>query len=246
MDKKNSNGYTFLFATIMVLVVGLLLSILAIQLKPRQDANVAMEKKQDILSTVGYAKAETSREEADKLFGDVISEQLVLNHKGEKVEGVDAFTIDMAAQLKKSPEEKTYPLYVAQNEGKTYYIVPLRGKGLWGPIWGYVSLESDLNTVYGASFDHKSETPGLGADINKPFFQDQFIGKKIMQDGEFKSIEVVKGASQGPYEVDGISGGTITSNGVQDMIKDCIAFYLPYFDKLKSNNGQMTMNVAAE
>jgi Na+-transporting NADH:ubiquinone oxidoreductase subunit C len=242
----NSNGYTFLFATIMVMVVGVLLSGLAISLKPRQDANVAMEKKQDILSTVGYAKAETSREQADELFGQVITEQLVLNSKGEKVDGIEAFNIDMAAQLKLSPEEKTYPLYVAQNDGKTYYIVPLRGKGLWGPIWGYVSLEEDLNTVFGASFDHKSETPGLGADINKPFFQDQFIGKKIMQGGEFKSIEVVKGSSQGEYEVDGISGGTITSKGVQAMLEDCISFYLPYFNQVKSNNGQMTMNTAAE
>jgi len=242
----NSNGYTFLFATIMVVVVGVLLAFLATSLKPLQDANVAMEKKQDILSTVGYPKAETSREEADELFGQVITEQLVLNSKGEPVEGIEAFNVDMATQLKLAPEEKTYPLYISEKDGKKFYIVPLRGKGLWGPIWGYVSLEEDLNTVYGASFDHKSETPGLGADINKPFFQDQFAGKQIMKDGEFKSIEVVKGASQGDYQVDGISGGTITSVGVQAMLKDCISFYLPYFNKVKSNSGQMTMNAAAE
>lgn len=236
----NKNSYTFIFATAMVVVVGVILSAAAISLKPMQDKNIENEKKQDILSTIGFAKDETSREKAAEIFPEFVKKQIVLNVSGEEVEG-EAFKIDLAKQVKLPKEEQTWPLYIAEKEGKTFYVVPLRGKGLWGPIWGYVSLEDDLNTIYGASFDHKTETPGLGAEINKGFFQDQFIGKKIFENGEFVSVSVVKGGASGEYQVDGISGGTITSNGVDAMLEDCISFYLPYFDKIGS--GQMTMNV---
>lgn len=236
----NKNSYTFIFATAMVVVVGVILSAAAISLKPMQDKNIENEKKQDILSTIGFSKGETSREEAAELFPEYVKNQIVLNVEGNEIEG-EAFKIDLAKQVKLPREEQTWPLYIAEKEDKTYYVVPLRGKGLWGPIWGYVALEDDLNTIYGASFDHKTETPGLGAEINKGFFMDQFVGKKLFDEGEFVSVAVVKGGASGQYEVDGISGGTITSDGVDDMLKDCISFYLPYFETIEG--GQMTMNV---
>ena len=125
------------------------------------------------------------------------------------------------------------PLYVADNKGSRSYIIPLRGKGLWGPIWGYIALKEDLSTVIGATFGHKSETPGLGAEISTPIFQDQFPGKEIMSQGSFVSIEVRKGDASGAHQVDGISGGTITSVGVDDMLKDCLKGYTSYFDELR-------------
>ena len=144
-----------------------------------------------------------------------------------------AFDIDMAAAIKAGNMDRSVPLYVAEKEGDTYYIIPMRGKGLWGPVWGYLALERDGNTVVGATFDHKSETPGLGAEITTPMFTDQFPGKKISEAGMFKSISVVKaGTSAGDYAVDGISGGTITSNGVNDMLTDCLAPYAEYFKNI--------------
>ena len=127
------------------------------------------------------------------------------------------------------------PIYISENDGIKSYIIPLRGKGLWGPIWGYIAIKDDLNTVYGAVFDHKSETPGLGAEINRPFFQDPFIGKTIFEEGVFTSILVIKGgADEGDnHAVDGISGGTITSDGVSDMLKERLEKYLPYFDRIR-------------
>ena len=124
---------------------------------------------------------------------------------------------------------------ISEVDGKTRYIIPLRGKGLWGPIWGFISLEDDLNSVFGAVFDHKGETPGLGAEINKPFFQDPFSGKTIFEGDNFTSITVIKGgAAEGDmHGVDAISGGTITSDGVSDMVKERLSMYLPYFNKMK-------------
>ena len=194
---------------------------------------------QDILSTIGFEKKKTSRTEAAELFPQYVDQQIILNVNGGEVEG-KAFRIDLAKQVKRPRKEQTWPLYIAEKEGRIFYIIPLRGKGLWGPIWGYISLEDDLNTIYGASFDHKTETPGLGAEINKALFQDQFVGKKIFESGRFVSVSVVKGGASGPYEVDGISGGTITSNGVDAMLKNGISFYLPYFDRIRSD--QMIIN----
>ncbi len=125
-------------------------------------------------------------------------------------------------------KQRELPVYVCTKEdGSNFYVFPLRGKGLWGPIWGYISVESDMNTVYGAVFDHKSETPGLGAEINQSWFQKNFRGKKIYENGQFRSIEVVKAgtAEASDYSVDAISGGTITSKGVQAMLYDCLEGY---------------------
>jgi Na+-transporting NADH:ubiquinone oxidoreductase subunit C len=229
----NKNSYTFLFATVMVVVVGVSLAVAAISLKPRQDKNVEVEKKQDILSTIGFKKSETKPAEAEALFEQYITQKLVVLADGSVNTEADAFKIDMAVELKKNRADMMFPLYIASKDNNTYYIVPLRGKGLWGPIWGYIALKEDLNTIYGASFDHKTETPGLGADINKEFFMSRFNEKTIYEGDQFVSIQVVKSGASGNHQVDGISGGTITSVGVQNMLEDCISFYLPYFQTLK-------------
>jgi Na+-transporting NADH:ubiquinone oxidoreductase subunit C len=135
-------------------------------------------------------------------------------------------------EIKTVRTERQLPVFVCEKEGEKYYIFPLRGKGLWGPIWGYISLESDMNTVYGAVFDHKSETPGLGAEIKESWFENNFNGKKIFEEGRFVGIDVVKGGADpgDNYAVDAISGGTITSKGLEDMIYDNLSAYDTFFE----------------
>ena len=227
----NKNSYTIGFATIMVIIVAALLSSAAIGLKPFQSKNIEQEKKQNILKSVGV---EVSREQAEIDYSTYIKEELVVNHLGEIQEG-SAFNIDLAKEVRKDVNDQSFPLYVAEVKGEVRYIIPLRGKGLWGPIWGFISLEKDLNTISAAVFDHKAETPGLGAEINRDFFQDPFAGKTIFEGEEFTSITVVKGgAKEGDmHGVVGISGGTITSDGVTDMIFERLSKYLPYFNNVK-------------
>lgn len=230
----SKNSYTFMFAAVMVVVVAALLSIAYTFLKPAQDANIELEKKQNILSSIGI---DVSREEADTIYAQYIKEELVINNNTTK-QGIAAFDIDLSKEVTKLPKDRDAPLYVAEKDGTTFYVIPLRGKGLWGPIWGYIALKQDMNTVFGAIFDHKAETPGLGAEISTPVFMDQFQEKKILDgSGSFTGIQVRKGDAKGDYQVDGISGGTITSVGVQDMIDDCMRSYI---DFLKGYNAQKT------
>ena len=229
----DSNFYTFGFATIMVVIVAALLSYAAIGLKPFQDRNIELEKQQNILSSIGI---NVERDLAEDAYSKYIKEELVLNYKGELVDG-SAFEIDLNKELKKDRVNQLLPLFISNIDGVKQYIIPLRGKGLWGPIWGFIALEEDVNTVYGAVFDHKGETPGLGAEINQAFFQEPFVGKSIFDDKDFTSIRVVKGgAPEGDnHAVDGISGGTITSDGVTDMLLERLNMYLPYIIKVKTD-----------
>ena len=229
----NKNSYTFGFAAVMVVVVAALLSVAAISLKPFQSRNILLEKKQNILSSVGI---NIDRDEADIQYPVFVKEELVLNYKGEEIDGV-AFDIDLQKELKKGKKFQSLPLFISEVDEKKQYIIPLRGKGLWGPIWGFIALEDDLNKVFGAVFDHKGETPGLGAEINRPFFEDPFSGKTIFENGVLISVKVVKGGAQkgDMHAVDGISGGTITSDGVSDMLYERLSMYLPYFSKIKSD-----------
>ncbi len=228
----NSNKYTYLFATVLVVVVAVLLSSLFIALKPIQDKNVVQEKRQDILKSVGVL---VDRSESEEAFAKYVSKSVVV--KNGVVVSEDptiAFEIDMAKAVKVDVADREVPLYIAEKDGETFYILPMRGAGLWGPIWGYLALKSDGNTVAGATFGHKGETPGLGAEIALDGFQGQFPGKKIMDGSTFMSISVIKpGKNVNPvYEVDGVSGGTITSVGVDNMIRNCLQPYVGYFEKL--------------
>jgi len=227
-----SNTYIFVFSTVLIVIVAVLLSAAAMLLQPFQKRNVEIEKKQSILASMNVV---TSRKEAEKLYDKYITGSFVVNAQGDKVEGVDAFHVDMAAEIRKPVEERNLPVYVSTlDDGTVKVIVPVRGKGLWGPVYGYISFNDDYNTIFGATFNHDKETPGLGAEIATRKFQEQFIGKKIFDDqGNFTSILVQKGgaAPGNPHEVDAISGGTLTSKGLEASIKDCLSGYVAYFKK---------------
>ncbi len=228
-----SNRYVFIYASVMVIVVAMVLSSAATLLRPLQERNMRIEKMQNILSTIGIP---APRAEAIELFEQYIVDAKVLNHLGEEIEG-DAFEVDLRDENRKPVEERQLPLFIADVENELYYIIPVRGNGLWGAIWGYLSFKGDLNTIAGANFDHASETPGLGAEIADPPFQQQFMGKRIFDDdGDFRSVRVVRGTAPAddPHAVDGISGGTITSNGVTAMLRDGLRVYKPYFEKQKT------------
>jgi Na+-transporting NADH:ubiquinone oxidoreductase subunit C len=226
---RNSNLYTFIFAIVMVIVVASALAFTATTLKPLQAENVRKEKMQNILSTIGV---NVSRDEAGNLFTDYVKQEVALNADGTENTEVDAFSIDLMKETKKPAEEQSFPLYIAEKEGKTYYVVPLWGAGLWKEIWGYVALDEDQNTILGASFDHAGETPGLGAEINQGWYEDQYIGKTILdENGDFVSVNALKGGADpnDMHAVDAISGGTITSEGVNKMLDERLKNYLPYF-----------------
>jgi Na+-transporting NADH:ubiquinone oxidoreductase subunit C len=228
----------------MVTIVAILLSFVSMQLKPLQQMNMEIEKKQDILRSVGQAGqvAEVSDKNSyiEEEFSKYITESYVIEFSGEEVE-MDAFevTLNLNAEIRKPQEERDYPVFVYINgSGEKKYVIPVRGKGLWGPIWGYIALNDDLNTIFGAVFDHKGETPGLGAEINTGWFQEPFIGKTLFDEqGEFVSIEVVKGGADpaDPHGVDGISGGTITSKALEEMVKDCMSGYVKHFQQISAN-----------
>lgn len=230
VNKTNSNAYTFTFAIIMVVVVGVVLAFAATSLQPMQYENARQEKMQSILGTVGI---QTERAEAEALFNQYIKEQVVLDNQGQEREDVNAFDVDLAQEIKRNPGEQNFPLYIAEVDGETYYIIPLRGAGLWNAIFGYIALQDDVNTVKGAVFDHLGETPGLGAEITQEWFRERFTDEKIFdENGELVGVSVVKGntsTSKDDNKVDAISGSTITGDGVSNMISERLQHYLPYF-----------------
>ncbi len=222
---RQGNTYTFLYAVILVVVVAAMLAVVALWLQPAQNDNIENEKRQNILRTV---KIQSTAAESKALYDKYITEQFVINSKGEKVAG-DAFKINMAQEYKKNCDQRQLPVFVANTKDGIKYILPLYGKGLWGPIWGYVALDEDKNTIYGTVFDHKSETPGLGAEITTPHFNNQFDGKTIFDHDQLVAILVKKGGNaSGPHEVDAISGGTITSRSVETMIRSYLTCYEPF------------------
>ncbi|MDC1379356.1 Na(+)-translocating NADH-quinone reductase subunit C [Algibacter sp.] len=243
----DKNSYTILFAIAMVLVVGSLLAFTASSLKPTITENKRMEKQQNILYAMGVNENEgTSREfiSTDKVAGEFskyIKAQLVVDEKGNSTEDDEAYLIDVKKEQAKAKNGGTrrLPLFVGEKDGKTFYIAPIRGKGLWDAIWAYVALDKDM-VVQGTFFDHAGETPGLGANINQRFFMDDFTGEHLLSDtGVFKGIAVTKGNNDPKnldkvdHEVDAIAGSTITGDGVSAMLKADLKLYLPYFKNLK-------------
>lgn len=237
---KNSNGYIITYTTILIVVVAALLSFASISLKSKQDFNVEIEKKTDILRTIGQGAG--AKEAADKTkyveeeYSKYITDTYAVNTKGDKIDGANAFNIliNLKAEYDKPEAERELPIFVSKNGAEVHYIIPVYGSGLWGPVWGYIALNGNWDTVFGVVFDHKGETPGLGAEITTAQFTDQFKNKQIYRDGELTGILVLKGSgsSEGnPSAVDAISGGTITSRSVESMIKDCLGNYTAYFAK---------------
>ncbi|GAA4463537.1 Na(+)-translocating NADH-quinone reductase subunit C [Nibrella saemangeumensis] len=235
----HSNRYTLIYAAVLSVITAVVLAVAAEGLKPAQEANIALDKKSNILRAVRFSSEK--RAELEQAYATRIQE-IVVDASGNEKTGIRATAVDMKDEIGKKPEARDLPLYVYTGDGgKKYYIIPVRGVGLWGPIWGYVSLEDDFNTVYGTYFDHKGETPGLGAEISEIPFQQQFQGKKIMSDdNQFISVNVIKKSEKSAvgneHRVDAISGGTITSRGTDAMLKNCIAPYLAYFQKVKGSN----------
>jgi len=230
---KQSNLYTIIYIIVLVVVVGVALASTSLALRDRQQENALADTKRQILASVHIVP---EKNQITQDFDKYIVRQEVTDAQGQAVEDPEAVKINMAAQIKLPDNERRLPVFVCRlDDGATKYIVPVYGAGLWGPIWGYVAFDADGSTIYGAYFAHQGETPGLGAEIEKPAFSDQFEGKRVFIDGVFKPVAVVK-AGQAPLNgedyVNGISGGTITSKGVGSMLDNCLTTYRKYLENL--------------
>lgn len=235
---QHSTSQVVMFTVVMTSVVALLLAGMFTFLKPVHDTNEALYNKKQILGALNAPLEinadDLSDEEVAKYFENV--EQLVVNSKGEPVEGIKAEDVKMEKEEKKPVAERNFPVFIMNNNGEKYYILTVRGNGLWDKIWGWIALESDLNTVAGAAFGHKAETPGLGAEIkDNAGWKAQFAGEQIYnKDNEYVSVDIVKGGADPMNKngVDAISGATVTCVGAADMIRDGVALYLPYLNSI--------------
>ena len=238
--------YTVLFAIGMVVVVGALLAFVASSLRPKIDENKRIEKQQNILYAMGVNENDESSAVfvADNVVGEefkkYITKQLVITEGTKAVEDEQAYLIDIKKEQSNAKEgiERRLPLFVGEKDGNTFYVAPIRGKGLWDAIWGYVALDDQL-VVQGAIFDHKGETPGLGANIKERYFMDDFLGEQIMNGNKYAGITVAKGnndpknETKDDNEVDALAGATITGDGVTAMFKSTLKSYIPHIQNLK-------------
>ena len=247
MSKRtDSNLYTLGFAVAMVVVVGSLLAFVFSRTKPLITINEKIEKQQNILYAMGVNDNDETNanfvasDKADEEFSKYIKKQLVIED-GQVSEDEKAYLIDIKKQqtAAKSGKTRKLPLFVGEKDGKEFYIAPIRGKGLWDAIWGYVAMDKNM-VVQGVFFDHKGETPGLGANIKQRFFMDDFYGERLLTEaGVFKGIKISKSNADPKnedkldHEIDAIAGATITGDGVAAMIKSELGLYVPYFKKLK-------------
>ncbi len=231
IHNPNSNTYIIIYSVVMVVIVAALLAITSLSLQERQANNELQEKKSNILQSLGYSPAENPTE-FEQVLADFDNQvkAYVVDANGKKTETPVKDVLKMLAtnqNIRDCYDAKQLALFQA---GDGRVVIPLIGMGLWGDIWGYIALENDLNTVSGIVMAHKGETPGLGAEIATPKYQAKFVGKKLFKDGEFVSVTLRKGGAKDPeHEVDAISGGTKTSDGVTAMLRDCLSAYLPYF-----------------
>lgn len=238
------DSYIFRYIIILVVVVAVLLSAAAMVLQPFQQANINNEKMMNILKAADIQ--DVTADNVQELFNKDCVKMMIIDPKGEVKESCTenftkfaAFTMNLKDELYKRDNGQDFvlPIIVINNGTQDVNVVPLQGAGLWGPIWGYIGMTADFRHVVGVVFDHKSETPGLGAEITTPRFTEQFEGKTIFSGGEFVSIDVVKGGVENmlnslqKHSVDAISGGTITSQGVNNMIENVLESYLPYIEK---------------
>jgi Na+-transporting NADH:ubiquinone oxidoreductase subunit C len=247
-NKTDKNSYTILFAIVMVVIVGSLLAGFASGLKPKIKANEKFEKQQNILYAMGINNnvgtgdvAFISTDKVAEVFNEYITKQLVI--KGDQATENDlAYLIDIkkeSTKAKNGDYERRLPLFIGQKDGSELYIMPVRGKGLWDAIWGFVAVDKEM-TVQGVYFDHKGETPGLGAEIKQRYFMDDFVGEQLLDKGAFQGIKVAKGNNdpknliKDDYEVDALAGATITGDGVSVMLKKDLAMYVPYLKTLNN------------
>ena len=235
---RQSNVYTVIYSIVLVVVVGVVLSVVYQALRPAQLENIANDTKKQILASARLV-AENGESVAD-LFDKHITTSYIVNSQGQIIDsGENPFDVNMALEVKKPADQRLLPVFECKTDNGLKYIVPVYGAGLWGPIWGYIAFDNNGNTIYGAYFAHQGETPGLGAEIEKPAFQSQFDGKDIFaQDGQFTSVAVVKIGKEpaGKAWVHAVSGGTITSQGVQKMLFDSLEPYTAFFSQLQNGD----------
>lgn len=217
----NSNSYTLIYAAVMVVIVAFLLSFVSSALREKQTANVKLDTKKQILSSLNVTNVD-----ADAYFTANVKDMVLAGDSLVEYAGEFATLYETEGKAGRNH------VFVCNVNGQTKYVIPVYGAGLWGAIWGYVALNDDKNTVFGTYFSHASETPGLGAEIATPAFQQRFVGKHIGDSTSVK-ISVVKNGkvADAEYEVDGISGGTITSTGVDAMLKTCFGNYNVFLTK---------------
>ena len=238
-----SNSYILTFTFILTAVVALSLTVLRQATEPMAEKNEELFKKKAILAAVkdylpgGKSIDELSGDEILSLFDEQVQD-LIVDAAGKVVAEDGGENIEVAKVWKEAPEKRQLPVYIYKHPEHTCYIFPMRGKGLWDDIWGNIALGPDLNEVVGVAFDHKAETPGLGAEIkDNPKFAEQFAGKKIFDEqGQFVSIVLKKGgaAPNDEHAVDAVTGATLTSDGVTAMLKDALSWYLPYIESVKA------------
>ncbi|CAZ94812.1 Na(+)-translocating NADH-quinone reductase subunit C [Zobellia galactanivorans] len=237
----DKNSYTVIFAAVMVVIVGSILAFAASGLKDRIAENERFEKQQNILYAMGVNEnvdeGSVNFVSTDKVEGEFkkyIKEQLVIEG-GEITKDDHAYLIDMKKQMAIAAKGETpkLPLLIGEKDGETFYIIPMYGKGLWDAIWGFIAVDKTM-TVKGVYFDHKGETPGLGANIKQRYFMDDFTGESILKGTAFEGITVAKGNNdplnntKDDNEVDALAGATITGNGVSAMIKESVHLYEDY------------------
>lgn len=241
-----SNVYTVLFASGMVIIVGALLAFVSSALSDKVSENRRIEKQLNILYAMGVNENDetsvtfVSKDIVGSEFSKYITKQLVITGT-EAVEDNNAYLIDIKKEAEEAKDpnyKRRLPLFIGEKDGTKLFIVPVRGNGLWDAIWGYVALDEQL-VVQGVYFDHKGETPGLGSNIKERFFMDDFKGEHILDGDTFKGISAVKGNSdpknlnKTDFEVDAIAGATITGTGLSAMLKKDLAMYVPYLKTLK-------------
>ena len=223
----NSNVYTIVYASVMVIIAAFLLAFVASVLKSPQEANIANDKRGQILSSLNIRNVNDVTDEYNK----VILHDLILDANGQVIKEDGGFQVESKDITAKNPADKKLPLYVAKVNNDTIYVVPLYGRGLWGGISGYLALKKDFDTVFGSYFTHESETAGLGARSVEEEFQEKFIGKKAFSDSTFQKVALVlsKKIENPEHEVDAITGATLTSNGVSEMFQTSLLPYQKFF-----------------
>jgi len=247
---RQSNTYTFLFVSLVAVIAALILSVASQSLKERQVSNIEADMKKNILSAVGLMKTGICNSEKQdikekcskiKCCYDENIKSFVVNSEGIRVSGdYIPERINIENEMDKPESERLYPVFVRMEKGEVLaYCIPIVGKGLWSTLYGYMALEKDLNTVKGVTFYKHAETPGLGAEIERDWFLDNYKGKKILsENGVLMSVSTVKGKADPAslHEVDGISGATLTCHGVNSMIKNNLMIFEPYFKRIRRNN----------
>lgn len=241
----NKNSYVIIYAAVMVILAAVLLAGANILLKPAQEENASIDKMEQILRALGKT---APKAEVISTYKELIKQELLVNaegqvvktFEGDQVGNSEAFNANTELDYKliAKGEKRDLPVFVAEVDGKKLYVFPLNGAGLWNKIWGYLAVDAaDHSTIEGADFGNAGETPGLGAEISTPRFANQFKGKQLFREGTFTGIAVVKAGQKSDTQdyVDGISGGTLTSNGVHDMLAASLA---PFQQFLLTYNAQ--------